>query len=113
MASCDLEVVNHHGFAMPTMHDGGSHVHYRQVATELWERPAKQHRLSITPPFFARKTATSSVSGTNESNVTTAAKKTKPDQPKQPGERKHVAKHVMVAQRVDMYGKCGLYDHKT
>ena len=48
MATCDLEVVNHHGarplcrfmytehgFAMPTMHDGGSHVHYRQVATQL------------------------------------------------------------------------------
>ena len=44
MASCDLEVMNHHGarplcrfvytehgFAMPTMHDGGSHVHYRHV----------------------------------------------------------------------------------
>ena len=32
-----------HGFAVPTMHDGGSHVHYQQVATELWERLAKRH----------------------------------------------------------------------
>ena len=44
MASRDLDVVNPHGcralcrfmytengFAMPTMHDGGSHVHYRKL----------------------------------------------------------------------------------
>ena len=56
MASCDLHVVNlhgcralcrfmytEHGFAVPTMHDGGSHVHYREVATELWDRLAKQN----------------------------------------------------------------------
>ena len=56
MASCDLDVVNphgcralcrfmytEHGFAMPTMHDGGSHVHYREVATELWDRLAKRN----------------------------------------------------------------------
>ena len=56
MASCDLDVVNphgcrvlcrfmytEHGFAMPTMHDGGSHVHYREVATELWEQLAKRN----------------------------------------------------------------------
>ena len=56
MASCDLDVVNphgcralcrfmytEHGFAMPIMHDGGSHVHYREVATELWERLAKRN----------------------------------------------------------------------
>ena len=56
MASCDLDVVNphgcmalcrfmytEHGFAVPTMHDGGSHVHYREVATELWDRLAKQN----------------------------------------------------------------------
>ena len=55
MASCDLDVVNHHGaralcrfmytehgFAIPTLHDGGSQVHYRPVATQLWERLAKQ-----------------------------------------------------------------------
>ena len=55
MASCDLDVVNphgcralcrfmytEHGFAMPTMHDGGSHVHYREVATEMWERLANE-----------------------------------------------------------------------
>ena len=56
MALCDVEVVNEHGckalcrfmytehgFAMPTMHDGGSHVHYQQVARELWEWLAKRH----------------------------------------------------------------------
>ena len=56
MASCDLEVVKQHGakalcwfmytehgFAMPTMHDEGSHVHFRQVAKDLWERLAKRH----------------------------------------------------------------------
>ena len=56
MASCDLDVVNphgwralcrfmytEHGFAVPTMHDGGSHVHYREVATELCDRLAKQN----------------------------------------------------------------------
>ena len=56
MASCDLDVVNQHGcralcrflyteqgFTVPTMHDRGSHVHYRQVATELWDRLAKRH----------------------------------------------------------------------
>ena len=56
MASCDLDVVNQHGcrafcrfmytkhgFAVPTMHDGCSHVHYRRVATELWDRLAKRH----------------------------------------------------------------------
>ena len=56
MASCDLDVVNQlgrralcrfmyteHGFAAPTMHDGGSHVPYREVATELWDRLAKRH----------------------------------------------------------------------
>ena len=56
MASCDLDVVNQHGcmalcrfmytehgFAVPTMHDGGSHVHYRDVATERWDRLAKRH----------------------------------------------------------------------
>ena len=32
-----------HGIAVPTMHDRGSHVHYRQVATELWELLAKRH----------------------------------------------------------------------
>ena len=55
MASCDLDVVNHHGcralcrfmytehgFAVPTMYDGGSHVHYRQIATKLWDRLAKR-----------------------------------------------------------------------
>ena len=54
--ACDLEVVNHHsaralcrfmytehGFAIPTSHDGGSDVHYCQVATQLWERLAKRH----------------------------------------------------------------------
>ena len=54
MASSDLDVVDphscralgrfmytEHGFAKPTMHDGGSLVHYREVATELWERLAK------------------------------------------------------------------------
>ena len=56
MASCDLDVMNphgcralcrfmytEHGFAKPTMHDGGSRVHYRDVATELWERLAKRN----------------------------------------------------------------------
>ena len=56
MASCDLDVVNlhgcralcrfmytEHGFAKPTMHDGGSLVHYRDVATDLWERLAKRN----------------------------------------------------------------------
>ena len=55
-ASCDLDVVNQHGcralcrfmytehgFAVPTMHDRGSHVHYWEVATELWDRLAKRH----------------------------------------------------------------------
>ena len=31
------------GFAKPTMHVGGSRVHYREVATELWERLAKRN----------------------------------------------------------------------
>ena len=63
-------------------------------------------------PFFAKKTATSSVpdanTGANKgivSSVSGAAKKTKPDQPKKPGEKKHVAKHVTVDQRVEKYGK--------
>ena len=43
-------------------------------------------------------------------HVTTAAKKTEPDQPKQPGERTQVVKHVTVAQRVDKYGPSGLYN---
>ena len=56
IASCDLDVVNQHGgralcrfmysehgFAVPTMHDGGSNVHYREVATELLDRLAKRH----------------------------------------------------------------------
>ena len=56
MASCDLDVVNvhgcralcrfmytEHGFTKPTMHDGGSLVHYRDVATDLWERLAKRN----------------------------------------------------------------------
>ena len=30
-----------HGFAKPTMQDAGSPVHYRDVATDLWERLAK------------------------------------------------------------------------
>ena len=64
MATCDLEVVNQHGaralcrfmytehgFAMPTLHDGGSQVHYRQVATQLWERLAKRQ----TGGFGARQ----------------------------------------------------------
>ena len=51
MATCDLDVVNHngaralclfmyteYGFAIPTVHDGGNHVHYREVATALWNR---------------------------------------------------------------------------
>ena len=51
MASCNLDVLNHngarascrfmhteHGFAIPTLHDEGSHVHYHEVATQLWER---------------------------------------------------------------------------
>ena len=68
-------------------------------------------------PFFARKKATSSGpsanTGTNEgivSSVSTAAKKTKLDQPKKPCEKKHVAKHVTVHQRVEKYGKYGLYN---
>ena len=56
MASCDLDVVNQHGcralwrfmytehgFAVPTMHEGGSHVHYRKVATDLWDWLARRH----------------------------------------------------------------------
>ena len=56
MASCDLDAVNphgcralcrfmytEHGFAKPTMHDGGSRVHYRDVATEPWKRLAKRN----------------------------------------------------------------------
>ena len=55
MASCDLDVVNlhgckalcrfmytEHGFVKPTMHDGGTLVHYRDVATDLWERLGKR-----------------------------------------------------------------------
>ena len=55
MASCDVDVVNHngatafrqfmytqHGFAIPTPHDGGSHVHHRAVATEMWKRLGKR-----------------------------------------------------------------------
>ena len=51
MATCNLDVVNHngatalfrfmyteHGCDVPTLHDGGSHVQYREVATALWER---------------------------------------------------------------------------
>ena len=71
-------------------------------------------------PFFAKKTATLSVpgnnAGTNEgsvSSVLSAAKNTKPDQPKKPGEKKHVAKHVTVDQRVEKYGKYGLYNNNN
>ena len=55
MASCEPDVVNHngaralcwfmyteHGFAIPTLHDGGIHKHHREVATQLWERLAKR-----------------------------------------------------------------------
>ena len=51
MATCDLHVVDHnggralcgfmymeYGFAIPTLHDGGNYVHYREVAIALWER---------------------------------------------------------------------------
>ena len=62
---------------------------------------------------FAKKTATSSVSGTNESNVTTPAKKTRPDQPKQPDDRKHIAKHVTVNQHAEKYAKYGLYSNNV
>ena len=71
-------------------------------------------------PFFAKKTATSSEPGTNVgtnegsvSSVSSAAKKTKPDQPKTPGEKKHVAKHVTVDQRVEKYGKYGLCNNNN
>ena len=40
-----------------------------------------------------------------------AAEKTRPGQPKEPRDRKHVVKHVTVDQRVDKYGKYGLYDN--
>ena len=67
-----------------------------------------------------KKTATSSVPGTNEGtnegsvlSVSSAAKKTKPDQPKKPGEKKHVAKHVTVDQRVETCGKYGLYNNNN
>ena len=71
-------------------------------------------------PFFAKKTATLPVPGTNEgtnegsvSSVSIAAKKTKRDQPKKPGEKKHVAKHMTVDQRVEKYGKYGLYNNNN
>ena len=56
---------------------------------------------------------TSSVPGTNEGGASSAAKKTKPNQPKQPGKKKHVAKHMTVDQRVEKFGKYGLYNNKN
>ena len=51
MGICVLDMVDHngavalcrfmytkYGFTIPTLHDGGSNVHYREVATALWER---------------------------------------------------------------------------
>ena len=51
MATCDLNAVDHsggralcrfmyteYGFAIPTLHDGGNRVHYRDVPTAQWER---------------------------------------------------------------------------
>ena len=71
-------------------------------------------------PFFAKKTATSSVPGTNAGtnegsiwSVSGAAKRTKRDQPRKPSEMKHVAKHVTVDQRVEKYGKYGLYHNNN
>ena len=43
--------------------------------------------------------------------MTTFVKETKPDQPKQPSDRKRVAKHVTVDQRVHKYGRYGLYNN--
>ena len=63
-------------------------------------------------PFFANKTATS-VPGTTGSNVTTHAKKTKSDQPKQPSDGKHVAKHVTIDQCVDKYGKYAVQQQRV
>ena len=57
--------------------------------------------------FFVKQPGNSSVPGTNGYNVMTPAKKTKPDQHRQPSGRRHVAKHVTVDQRVDKCGKCG------
>ena len=70
MASCDLDVVNlhgcralcrfmytEHGFAKTTMHDGGSLVHYRAVATDLWERlaaPLAQRCQTVIPVVCMR-----------------------------------------------------------
>ena len=65
MATCDLDVVDHNGaralcrfmyteywFAIPTLHDGGNYVHYREVATALSERlaGAMVDRLFWWPP---------------------------------------------------------------
>ena len=51
METCDLNVVDEdgaralcrfmyteHGFAIPTMYDGGPSVHYRETASALWNR---------------------------------------------------------------------------
>ena len=72
--------------------------------------------LCVPAPFCAKKTAASSVPGTNVgtnegsvSSVSSAAKK----KPKKPVEKKHVAKRVTVDQRVEEYGKYGLYTTTT
>ena len=43
--------------------------------------------------------------------MTTPAKETRPDQPRQLGDRKHVAKHVAGERRVDKYCKFRLYNN--
>ena len=63
MAICDLIVVDHngamalcrfiyteYGFAVSTLHDGGNYVHYREVATTLWEQPRLGQTSNVRPP---------------------------------------------------------------
>ena len=50
---------------------------------------------------------------TNASDVTTPVKKIKPEEPREPGARKYVAKKVIVDQNVDTYRKCGLFNNNS
>ena len=110
------------GNRVPEMRGGG--VVCREAVSKMFRAQCVQlckaqwvHQPAL---FFANKTATSLVPGTNTgtnkgsvSSVSSAAKKTKPDQPKKPGEKQHVAKHVTVDQRVEKYGKYGLYNNNN
>ena len=115
MANCSADCSKGSTFNLSTL----AELNRPGFMNNFWKKPTGSLLCALCvwylqpAPFFANKAATASVPGTNVSSVTTAAKKTKPDQPKQPSGRRHVANHVTVAQRVDKYGRCGLHNNNV